>query len=94
MRLLPILLCVALAGCVTTEQVPLPNGETGWYIGDCDGPPTCYKKAAELCAGKYEIVNQSQDVVGVPMNSGGTIVGTSHGMTIKCVSPAETSSPR
>lgn len=94
MRLLSILLCIALTGCSVAKQVPLPDGETGWYISECADLSYCYKRAAELCAGKYEIVNQSQGVTGVPMSTGGTVIVTSHGMTIKCVQPAERSPPK
>jgi hypothetical protein len=94
MRLLSILLCIALTGCVTQTQVPLPNGETGWYIKDCSDLSDCYKRAAELCSGKYEIIGESQDTHGTPMPHGGTVIGTSHGLTIRCPPPSEGSPPK
>lgn len=88
--LLP-LLCIGLTSCITVTQVPLPNGESGWYIDQCSSLADCYKRAAELCSGKYEIVGESQNTTGVPMSTGGTIITTAHGMTIKCAQPSESS---
>ena len=94
MRFLAVLLCIALTSCISATQVPLPSGETGWFINRCSDLSDCYKRAAELCSGKYEIVGESQDTTGVPMSTGGTIIATSHGMTIKCAQPSEGSPPR
>ena len=48
MRSIAIGLALLLVGCVTAKPVPLPNGETGYVIEDCDGMAQCYKKAAEV----------------------------------------------
>lgn len=69
-----------LAGCVTTESVPLPSGRQGYTIENCDSLATCYKKAAEACGGPYDVVNQ----VGKPSTT-----ATSSGqyaMAIECKS--------
>src|SRR6185369_10729905 len=63
-----------LAGCATAKPVPLPNGQQGFAIEDCDSMAECYKKAAEVCGGKYEIVGQESGSVGTVTTTGGVIV--------------------
>jgi len=59
-KLLPVLALLALAGCASTEQTVLANGEQGLAI-DCSGEANswaaCYEKADASCAGTgYRIV--------------------------------------
>lgn len=76
-----------LAGCATAKPVPLPNGEQGFAIEDCDDMAECYKKAAEACGGKYEIVGQSSGTVGTVSGAGGVVSGVvvpQYGITVAC----------
>jgi hypothetical protein len=76
-----------LTGCATAKEVPLPNGQRGYVIGDCDDMAECYKKAAETCGGKYAVVNQSGETVGVMSGAGGVVSGIAvpqYTMTIQC----------
>ena len=79
--------CIAamLAGCATAKPVPLPNGQQGFAIEDCDDMAECYKKAAEACGGKYEIVGQGSGSVGTITSTGGVIV-PQYSMTVACTS--------
>ncbi|MDR9753682.1 hypothetical protein RG836_19715 [Pseudomonas sp. SZMC_28357] len=59
-KLIPLLALLALAGCASTEQTVLANGEQGLAI-DCSGEANswaaCYEKADASCAGTgYRIV--------------------------------------
>lgn len=73
-----------LVGCVTATSIPLPSGATGFAIENCDSEATCFKKAAEVCKGAYDIVRTSSDVTGVPTQQGGSIIATAHSMVIQC----------
>lgn len=78
------LMVLALAGCVTATPIPLPSGASGVAIEGCDSEATCFKKAAEVCKGAYDIVHTSSDVVGAGTAQGGSIVQTVHSMVIQC----------
>jgi hypothetical protein len=78
-------IAATLAGCATVTPVPLPNGQQGLAIEACDTMATCYKKAAEVCGGKYEIIGEGSKTSGA---SG--YVGTTHSMTIQCKPGDET----
>jgi hypothetical protein len=56
-----------LSGCVTARPVALPNGTQGYAI-QCPGAARdisdCMNKAAEVCGGKYSILDQEGNVVG------------------------------
>jgi len=59
-KFLPLLALLALAGCASTEQTVLANGQQGLAI-DCSGEANswaaCYEKADASCAGTgYNIV--------------------------------------
>lgn len=62
-----ILLAALLTGCVTAKTVHLPDGRLGYNI-HCNGAARdvgdCMDKAAEVCAGPYQIVTQTGEVVG------------------------------
>jgi hypothetical protein len=82
-RLIAFLGAVAvLAGCATAEPVPLPNGDTGFAI-KCGNMADCYKKAAELCGGKYEIVGQAGGAISGGSGAGGVVTPT-YSLTVGC----------
>ena len=50
---------------------PLPDGRTG-YQARCDGSAnsitSCYRHAAEVCGGKYEVVGEDKSSSSVEIN--------------------------
>lgn len=56
-------LVLALAGCVTTKPVALPDGAKGFSI-DCSGvqhdDADCMNQAAALCRGPYQIIAEDR----------------------------------
>jgi hypothetical protein len=56
-----------LSGCVTSRPVALPNGTQGYAIR-CPGAARdisdCMNKAAEVCGGKYQIVDRDGNAAG------------------------------
>lgn len=82
-----ILTAVALSGCASAKLVPLPDGSTGYVVKNCDDMAECYKKAAEVCGGKYELMDKSGTSVGVVSGAGGYVSGATvpqYTITIKC----------
>lgn len=74
------LLACVMSGCVTFKPVSLPNGTQGFAI-DCSGGEhdisDCMNKAAEVCHGPYQMLNQdgSTAAVGVvPVGTGALFV--------------------
>lgn len=68
-----VLVCAAvLTACVTARPVALPNGTQGYAI-QCPGAARdisdCMNKAAEVCGGKYSILDREGNVVGGAMTS-------------------------
>jgi hypothetical protein len=43
----------------------------------------CYKKAGEICASGYTIIDRASGTVGVPIN-GGTMMALQHNLVIEC----------
>ena len=64
-----------LGGCVSAEAMKLPDGRTG-YVIECNGGlqsmAACMNKAAEVCAGPYEVLNRDQSTAPVATFSNGT----------------------
>lgn len=63
-----LLIPVFLVGCVSTPKpVALPSGESGYAVS-CNGTRSdisdCMNKAAEICGGTYEVVNQDSSTTG------------------------------
>jgi len=58
-------LCVSLFifGCTTSKTIKGPDG-TNHQLISCGSIEDCYTKAAEVCGGKYKIINTSTDVDG------------------------------
>lgn len=78
---------VAVAGCATAKPVPLPNGQQGFAIENCDGMAECYKKAAETCGGKYTVRGNGSETTPIVSSGGGTFSATSihqYNMMVEC----------
>lgn len=88
MRLLYIAFPLLLSACATIEpqQFVGPNGKTA-YSMRCSGIgrtlDACYKKAGEVCASGYTIIDRASGTVGVPVN-GGTMMAQQHNIAIEC----------
>lgn len=59
MKLKLILLALLVTACGRVNPVRLPNGEQGYVIEHCGALSRCYNRAAEVCNGQYEEINQS-----------------------------------
>jgi hypothetical protein len=81
-----VLAAVGFAGCVTVTAVPLPSGQSGFTI-ECWELPDCYKKAARVCGGKYEIFHQGTSTSGAVVEGNGSI-SSEHTITITCPAKA------
>lgn len=66
----------AVAGCATAKPVPLPNGQQGFAIENCDSMAECYKKAAETCGGKYAVIGNGSETTPVVSSGGGIVSAT------------------
>lgn len=78
---------VAIAGCATAKPVPLPNGQQGYAIENCDSMAECYKKAAETCGGKYTLMGNGSEATPVVSSGGGVISATAihqYNIMIEC----------
>jgi hypothetical protein len=65
----------ALMGCATAEVISGPDG-TPQQLISCADVRLCYEKASEVCGGKYQIVNTT--------NQPGVGNETSIKMLVKC----------
>jgi hypothetical protein len=83
MRINLILVTLLLSGCATAKLVPLPNGEQGYAISKCDDIAECYRKAAKVCGGKYEILSQSNESTGALSGGVGFMV-PQYTITVSC----------
>lgn len=69
------------AGCggISSKMVTLPSGEYGYSI-KCDKKHNdwgdCYTKAAEVCGGKYEILEKNSNDQSVLLFNAGNPFGT------------------
>lgn len=65
--MLAILTVATLSACVTARPVALPNGTQGYAI-ECPGAARdisdCMNKAAQVCGGRYNILDRDGNVVG------------------------------
>lgn len=81
----------ALAGCVTSKPVNLPNGQIG-YVIQCDGAARdmgdCMNHAGKLCGGPYQVVNNDESssaAMGMPVGTGYMVVpAQKRRMVIQC----------
>jgi hypothetical protein len=83
-KTLELLVLLALGGCVTARPVALPNGTQGYAIR-CPGGhrdiADCMNKAAEVCGGKYQVLNGDAMVAGgvvAPVGNGAVFVPAVH----------------
>lgn len=87
MKYLPlVMLVMLLSGCSIAHEAALPDGTRGYVISHCHDLSYCYNRAAELCHGKYEILNQGTDANGAFANGIGAI-GSSQQITVHCGEP-------
>jgi len=78
-----LLALLVVAGCVTSDRVPLPDGSYGWYIECPRSQVACMEEAALHCPVGYEVIDRG----GQPgfVMSGRTAVPTYRGnLTVKC----------
>jgi hypothetical protein len=87
---LAVLLCLALAACVTARPLTLPNGQSGQAIscpGTARSVADCYIKAGEVCPHGYDIVDASGEAHPVVFATNGTLVAGSivnRSMMVQC----------
>lgn len=73
MKRLAVVGLVLVASCASgpPKGFPLPDGRTG-YQARCDGSAnsitSCYRHAAEVCGGKYEVVGEDKSSSSVEIN--------------------------
>lgn len=77
-KLAVLLLAAPLSACIFMKEIPLPDGSKGYAISNCRDAAACYRKAAETCGGKYEIIESSTQTVGVG------VISSPHQMTFSC----------
>lgn len=53
------LIFLLLVGCATASEIPGPDGSANQLIR-CPDVEMCYQKAADVCHGKYTIVNSTR----------------------------------
>jgi hypothetical protein len=85
--LLVIAIAGFLGGCATAKPIPLPNGQQGYSIEDCDSVSECYKKAGAVCGGPYDVVDQSGETITTVSGSAGVVNALSipqYAMMIQC----------
>jgi len=85
MRWIATLLCtLTLTGCLNVAKpVRLPDGSQGYTISRCRGMNSCYNKAAEVCGGKYEVIDSTTRNSGAVANGTGSS-SSSFEMAVKC----------
>lgn len=60
-----VLACLSLTACPHAPATPIPakNGKQAFFIecfGGLNSWTTCYKKANEVCGGKYTVLSKNQ----------------------------------
>lgn len=65
MRLFAVGLVLLAGGCVSVESFKAPDGRTA-YVIECNGGlqsmAACYNRAAEVCGGEYDVLDNDQSV--------------------------------
>ena len=79
MKNLSIFALLCLSGCATAKMIPGPDG-TDHQLVSCNSMEACYKKASEVCGGKYKIVNTTTDTSGMANSS----TSTTYELLVKC----------
>jgi hypothetical protein len=85
MKRLMVLTMLALAGCVTVKQVPLPQGKSGYTVSNCRDMAACYRKAAQICGGNYEIFTPPPSNR-VEVLTGNSVFQGQYAITVTCAS--------
>ncbi|WP_430474963.1 hypothetical protein ACQ0MK_04245 [Thalassospira lucentensis] len=81
-------LILPLSGCaaIQPEMFSGPNGRVAYHM-ECSGMGRtlgdCYKKAGEICPQGYQVLDNSSDLVGIPVN-GTTMLATKRSIAIEC----------
>lgn len=80
-------LSALLGGCVSSEQMPLPDGSVGFLI-ECNGTmnnmASCYKEAAKLCPNGFQSAI-AENAMGLATNLDGSPIAThSRSIMAKC----------
>ncbi len=81
-------LLLPLSGCAgfEPERFSGPNGGVAYHM-KCSGMGRtlgdCYKKAGELCPQGYQLLDNSSDLVGIPVN-GTTMLATKRSIAVEC----------
>lgn len=79
MRMLLVVFVTALSACSIAHKAALPDGSSGYVISKCKDMSYCYNRAAKLCGGKYEILDQGLQTEGVLV-----ALETKFQMTVRC----------
>jgi hypothetical protein len=83
MRHIILTLAILLTACTVAREASLPDGTKGFVISKCKDLSYCYNRAAELCGGKYEVLNQNTKSEGVLGNGYGALE-TRQEITVRC----------
>lgn len=78
---------VLLSACIITSEFPLPDGRTAYQLTNCKDQAWCARKAAKICGGRYEVVNEGERQYSTVSSGGGVTTGFSipqHELTITC----------
>ncbi len=70
---------ICLSACATAKIIPGPDG-TPHQLVSCGSMEKCYEKAAEVCGGKYKIINTTSDTSGFSNSP----TSTSYNLLVKC----------
>ncbi len=82
-------LTTVLGACEEPYSGPItgPNGRTAFMM-NCSNVgqslQKCYEDAVKFCPSGYDIVESRSDVVGVPLATGGMIIGAEQSLFIEC----------
>lgn len=76
-----IALALLLSACSTTK-VPLPDGGQGYLVHNCR-QSVCYKRAAKICGGRYELVKDESSTQGI-MSGGVGMITPRYALLIRC----------
>ena len=83
MRYLVASTVLALSGCATATNIPLPDNQAGIAIDCPNRVAKCYAKAQEVCPNGYEIMDKGSQTVGGFANGVGAI-GSRTTLIIRC----------
>lgn len=81
-----------VAGCVPVPRpVSLPDGSTGYSVRCHRDIGNCMNEAAQVCGGKYQILDRDGDVIGsavMPAGNGAIVArGIRKTLIVRCGAP-------